>query len=119
MLPKKISEKRPWGEYFIISDEENHKIKKIVIRPSKRISLQKHFKRSEHWYIVSGKAIVTLNNSKISLCKGESIDIPVKSVHRIENQEKSDLVFIEIQIGSYFGEDDIERIEDDFGRIVR
>ena len=110
-------ENRPWGFYIILSEEADHKVKKICIHPKKRLSLQRHQHRSEHWYILEGEALVTLNEKKIPLKKGESLDIPLKGIHRIENQGSSDLTFIEIQKGSYFGEDDIERFEDDYGRI--
>ncbi|MDI6785894.1 MAG: phosphomannose isomerase type II C-terminal cupin domain [bacterium] len=108
---------RPWGYYVVLSDEVNHKIKRIVVYPNKRLSLQRHLHRHEHWYIIYGKAIVTLGNKQISLKAGSSIDIPTGTVHRIENISKKDMIFIEIQRGTYFGEDDIERLEDDFGRV--
>lgn len=107
---------RPWGYYIILADEEDHKVKRIVVHPSKRLSLQLHHKRSEHWYVTSGEAIVTLGDREIPLKKGESIDIPKTTAHRVQNPGSDALNFIEIQIGEYFGEDDIVRMEDDFGR---
>lgn len=107
---------RPWGYYAVLSDEPDHKVKRIVVYPDKRLSLQRHRHRSEHWHIVSGEALVTRNDEKIPLEKGMSIDIPVGASHRVKNTGTVDLVFIEIQQGDYFGEDDIERLEDDFGR---
>ena len=108
---------RPWGFYTVLSDEPDHKVKRIVVYPGKRLSLQRHRYRSEHWHIVNGKALVTLNDKQIPLKKGMSIDIHAGAAHRIKNTGLEDLVFIEIQQGDYFGEDDIERLEDDFGRV--
>ena len=108
---------RPWGFYTVLSDEPDHKVKRIVVYPGKRLSLQRHRHRSEHWHMVNGKALVTLNDKQIPLKKGESVDIPVGAAHRIKNIGTENLVFIEIQQGDYFGEDDIERLEDDFGRV--
>ena len=107
---------RPWGYYQVLSDEPDHKVKRIVILPGKRLSLQRHQHRAEHWYVVKGDALVSLGEGQVRLQAGESVDIPLKAVHRIENRGKENLVFIEVQSGSYFGEDDIERIEDDYGR---
>jgi mannose-6-phosphate isomerase-like protein (cupin superfamily) len=108
---------RPWGYYQILSDEKTHKVKRIIVYPGKRLSLQRHKQRSEHWHIVDGEALVTVEDKKIALTRGGSVDIPQGALHRVENTGQSDLSFIEIQRGEYFGEDDIERIEDDFGRI--
>ena len=107
---------RPWGYFGVIADEKDHKVKKIVVHPGHCLSLQKHQKRKEHWFIVKGRAIVTLDGVLIKKKEGESIDIPKNSVHRVENPGKKDLIFVEIQTGSYFGEDDIERIEDIYKR---
>jgi len=91
-------------------------VKKIIVSPGKRISLQRHQRRSEHLFILSGQAKVTVNDQVTILSGGQSIDIPQRALHRIENTGKDDLLIIEIQTGEYFGEDDIERMEDDFGR---
>jgi mannose-6-phosphate isomerase-like protein (cupin superfamily) len=107
---------RPWGYYQVLADEPDHKVKRIVVYPGKRLSLQRHGLREEHWYILSGQALVTRNQDKIQLKKGEAVDIPQGAVHRIENIGSSNVTFIEVQSGEYFGEDDIERLEDDFGR---
>jgi len=107
---------RPWGYYTVLADETDHKVKRIVVYPGKRLSLQKHQKRTEHWYVVSGKGIVTLDRQRLNKKSGESVEIPHGSVHRIENTGNVDLSFIEVQTGEYFGEDDIERLEDDYGR---
>ncbi len=107
---------RPWGFYQVLADQPDHKIKRIIVYPGKRLSLQRHQRRSEHWQIIKGKAIVTRDNQEIELHPGASIDIPRGAIHRIANPGQENLVFIEIQLGDYFGEDDIERIEDDYGR---
>jgi mannose-6-phosphate isomerase len=108
---------RPWGYYQVISDEPDLKVKKIYVYPGKRLSLQRHQRRSEHWYIIRGQAIVTLGSRDVHLESGNSIDIPQGSFHRIMNAGKENLAFIEVQTGDYFGEDDIERVEDDYGRV--
>lgn len=108
---------RPWGFYEVLSDEKNHKVKRITVYPGKRLSLQIHEKRSEHWFIVKGSASMTLNDGIFEITGGRSVDIERGSSHRIENTGKDNLVFIEVQTGDYFGEDDIRRLEDDFGRI--
>lgn len=107
---------RPWGFYEVLADEPDHKIKRITVHPAARLSLQRHKRRSEHWYIIHGDASVTMNDLVIQLLGGESIDIPVETAHRIQNNGVNDLVYIEVQTGDYFGEDDIERLEDDYGR---
>ena len=108
---------RPWGFYEILSDEKDHKVKRITVYPEKRLSYQTHKQRSEHWFIVKGVGTVTLDNNNIEISKGQAIDIKEGAAHRIMNKGKKNLVFIEVQIGDYFGEDDIERLEDDFGRV--
>jgi mannose-6-phosphate isomerase-like protein (cupin superfamily) len=108
--------RREWGHYDILSDEENHKVKRITVYPGKRLSLQRHKKRAEHWYIIEGSAIMTLNDNVFQLEPGDSRDIKADDIHRIENPGTADLIFIEVQTGSYFGEDDIERLHDDYGR---
>jgi mannose-6-phosphate isomerase len=108
---------RPWGFYQVLADAPDHKVKRIIVFPGKRLSLQRHRLREEHWYILSGLALVTKDTEKIRLAKGEAVDIPKGALHRIENIGLDNVAFIEIQSGEYFGEDDIERIEDDFGRL--
>ena len=110
------SEKRPWGTFYVIHDEANYKIKRIEVEMGMRLSYQYHHKRSEAWTIIQGNAKIILDDKPHILKSGESIKIPRKSKHRIENIGKSPLIFIEIQTGDYFGEDDIVRIEDDFNR---
>ncbi|MBU1627753.1 phosphomannose isomerase type II C-terminal cupin domain [bacterium] len=108
---------RPWGYYEILFESEDLKIKRIIVYPGKRMSLQLHYHRSEHWFIIRGEGKVTLDNDNLKLGPYQSINIPLKTPHRIQNTGIDNLVFIEIQTGDYFGEDDIKRIEDDFGRI--
>lgn len=107
---------RPWGFYEVFSDELDHKLKRITVYPGKRLSLQRHRRRSEHWYIIQGTAIVTLDEREIKLDGGSAVDIPAGTAHRIKNPGTENMIFIEVQTGDYFGEDDIERLEDDYGR---
>ncbi|MEA3412970.1 MAG: phosphomannose isomerase type II C-terminal cupin domain [Pseudomonadota bacterium] len=107
---------RPWGSYEILLDAEDHKVKEITVLPGKRLSLQRHRRRSEHWHVVRGSALVTRGDEELNLGPGDSVDIPKQALHRIMNPGDVPLVFIEVQHGDYFGEDDIERFEDDFGR---
>ena len=107
---------RPWGGFTVLLETTAFKVKRIFVRPGKRLSLQRHRLRSEHWHVVEGRARATLDAEILDLVPGASLDIPAGSAHRIANEGPVDLVFIEIQRGEYFGEDDIERLEDDFGR---
>lgn len=107
---------RPWGYYENLAEGDNHKVKRIVVHPGRRLSLQSHGRRAEHWYMVQGRAVVTLDDRGIKLGPGEAVDVGLGVKHRIENTGDGDLVFIEVQTGDYFGEDDIIRYEDDFGR---
>lgn len=110
-------DQRPWGSYTVLDEAEGYKVKRIEVLPEKRLSYQKHAQRSEHWFIVSGTAKITLNDVERLVKKGEALDIPTGAMHRVENPSRDELlVFIEIQLGAYLGEDDIERFEDDFGR---
>jgi len=108
---------RPWGYYTVLADQPDHKVKRICVYPGKRLSLQCHRRRAEHWYLLSGEAVVTLDGKEILLRDGQSVDIPRGAAHRLFNAGKTDAALIEVQTGEYFGEDDIERIEDDYGRI--
>lgn len=108
---------RPWGYYEVLSDVTLYKVKKIILYPHKRLSLQRHRQRAEHWFVVSGSGRVTLDGKDTELNAGMAIDIPYGALHRIMNVGNEDLTFIEIQTGDYFGEDDIERFEDDYGRV--
>ena len=107
---------RPWGYYQVYADEPDHKVKRIVVYPGKRLSLQRHQRRMEHWYVLEGEAVVTRGDEELQLKEGESVNIPRGAVHRVRNPGTKDMAFIEVQTGDYFGEDDIERLEDDFGR---
>jgi glycosyltransferase involved in cell wall biosynthesis/quercetin dioxygenase-like cupin family protein len=107
---------RPWGFYRVLEDSPGHKVKRVQVHPGKRLSLQRHRRRSEHWTVVEGKGLITRGGEYRSVGPGSSVDIDCGMIHRIENQGTKPLVFIEVQRGDYFGEDDIERLEDDFGR---
>lgn len=116
-LGNNSSETRPWGSFTILDESDRFKVKRIEVLPGKRLSYQRHQKRAEHWFVVQGTAKVTLNDEQILVDAGNSIDIRVGDAHRVENTDGSEpLVFIETQTGTYFGEDDIERLDDDFGR---
>jgi mannose-1-phosphate guanylyltransferase/mannose-6-phosphate isomerase len=108
---------RPWGYYQSIDQGPRYQVKRIVIRPGGRLSLQKHHHRAEHWVVVRGAAEVTLNDKVTLVHENESIYLPMGSTHRLANPGKIDVELIEVQTGSYLGEDDILRIEDDFNRI--
>jgi len=107
---------RPWGTYTVLEDKPGYKIKKIMVKPGKRLSLQKHFHRNEHWIVVSGTATVQVEDKTYIVRENESTYIKAGEIHRLENQGKISIVLIEAQVGSYTGEDDIVRIEDDFKR---
>lgn len=113
-------ETRPWGSFTILDEADGgaamYKVKRLEVLPGKRLSYQKHASRSEHWTIVRGWARVTLDGVRVDLEVGESIDIAAGSAHRVENPGAHRLVLIEVQLGNYLGEDDIVRLEDDFGR---
>jgi len=109
-------DERPWGSFTVLDEGPTYKVKRIEVLPQKRLSYQKHSQRAEHWMVVAGAARVTLDGREIVLNTGETVDIPIGSAHRIENTSEQKLVFIEIQRGSYLGEDDIQRLQDDFGR---
>ncbi|HKO95818.1 MAG TPA: phosphomannose isomerase type II C-terminal cupin domain [Pyrinomonadaceae bacterium] len=108
---------RPWGTFTVLDEADGYKVKRIEVFPGKRLSYQKHAKRAEHWFVVSGTAKVTLDDSDVLVHSGESIDIAVGAAHRVENPAAETLVFIEVQRGDYLGEDDIVRLQDDFGRV--
>ena len=110
------SEERPWGRFFVIHDEPQYKIKRIEVEPGGRLSYQYHHKRSEAWTIVTGNGIITLDGVAKEYSKGQTVTIQQGVKHRIENKGKEKIVFIEVQTGTYFGEDDIVRFEDIYGR---
>jgi mannose-6-phosphate isomerase len=103
---------RPWGYYTVLADEPDHKVKRICVLPGKRLSLQRHRRRAEHWYLV-----ITIDDRELGLRPGEAVDIPCGAAHRLRNAGQEEAVFIEVQTGEYFGEDDIERLSDDYGRV--
>ncbi|WGR97361.1 mannose-1-phosphate guanylyltransferase/mannose-6-phosphate isomerase [Bradyrhizobium sp. ISRA443] len=107
---------RPWGSYQSVDNGDRHQVKHIIVKPGGRLSLQKHHHRSEHWIVVRGTAQVTVNELIKTVHENESIYIPIGAVHRLENPGKIQLELIEVQTGSYLGEDDIIRIEDDYRR---
>ena len=107
---------RPRGHYEVLSEAEDLKTKTISVLPSKRLSYQRHEHRAEHWFVVKGNGSVTLDGVERTVGAGDSVDIPVGSAHRMSNTGDEELVFVEVQTGTYFGEDDIVRLEDDFGR---
>jgi len=109
-------DRRPWGTYTVLDEGKLFKVKRIEVLPGKRLSYQRHSRRAEHWFVVEGSALVTLDGTEINLTAGQSIDIPKGSAHRVENRHSGLLVFIEVQQGDYLGEDDIQRLQDDFGR---
>jgi mannose-6-phosphate isomerase len=110
-------DKRPWGEYFVLEDASTHKVKRIEVKPEGRLSYQYHHKRSEVWTIVSGLGRITLDGVTKDYTPGQVIQIPLGVKHRIENPStEEDCIFIEVQLGTYFGEDDIVRLEDDYNR---
>lgn len=112
----KRKSERPWGYYEVLMERPGYKVKNLTILPQGEISLQLHHHRSEHWFIVKGKGIITKNGSEIEVLAGDSVDLPVNEVHRIKNIDNDDLVFIEVAKGDYLGEDDIVRLEDIYGR---
>lgn len=109
-------DERPWGSYTVLEDAPTHKVKRIDVLPGRRLSYQRHQRRAEHWFVIAGSAEVTLDGKLLRLGPGQSIDIPRMAAHRIANVGEDFVSFIEVQTGDYFGEDDIERLEDDFGR---
>jgi mannose-6-phosphate isomerase len=111
-----FKEDRPWGHYENLLDTDYCKVKRIVVKPNQRPSYQYHHKRSEHWIVVQGTALVTIDGNEKVHEVGEYIYIPTGAKHRIQNKGEDELIFIEVQCGTYFGEDDIVRISDDYNR---
>ncbi len=111
------SDQRPWGKYEVIVTEEGSQVKRIEVYPGKRFSLQKHSRRAEKWIFVCGRGIVTIGSRQIEVGPGFFIEVPCGEIHRVHNIGGTPLVLIEVQFGDYLGEDDIIRLEDDFGRI--
>ena len=109
-------EERPWGRFYVLHDESNYKIKRIEVAPRGRLSYQYHQKRSEVWIVVEGVGTVTIEGKVEDYKSGQTIVIPQGIKHRIENNGSDKVIFIEVQTGSYFGEDDIIRLQDDYNR---
>ena len=109
-------ETRPWGTFENLLDTNYCKVKKIIIKPGQAPSYQYHFKRSEVWIIVQGKGELKLDDVLYPVSNGDTLNIPLKAKHQIQNTGDEDLIFIEVQMGEYFGEDDIIRLEDKYGR---
>ena len=107
---------RPWGHYQDIDIAPRYRVKRIVVKAGRKLSLQKHFHRSEHWVVVQGTAEVTVNEDVRIVHENESMYIPIGSVHRLANPGKIPLELIEVQVGSYLGEDDVVRFDDVYGR---
>ena len=108
---------RPWGIYTILAEAEDFKVKTLEVHPGQRLSYQRHSRRSEHWFVVGGEGVVTLDGKAIDVRRGDAVDVPVGTPHRIQNIGTVALVFVEVQHGDYFGEDDIVRLDDDYGRM--
>ena len=112
-----LKNKRPWGYFEILSDAPDYKVKRIVVEPGGILSLQRHKQRSEHWFVIAGSGVAIVDGKKKSLRTGSSLDIPKAAKHRVQNSSDENLIIIEVQTGEYFGEDDIERLEDKYGRV--
>ena len=110
------SETRPWGRYEVIEESSSHKVKSIFVAPGMRLSYQRHKYRAEHWFIVAGNPEVTVDGEIRKIGPGDSVQFAIGVLHRIANPGTEDVIFVEVQTGTYFGEDDIERVEDDYGR---
>lgn len=111
-----IHEERPWGSFTVLHTDSSHQIKKLVVNPGMRLSLQSYKYRAEHWFIVSGSGLVQIENESIKVQQHNSVDIPIGAKHRIACTSYDPLVFVEVQTGISFDENDITRHEDDFGR---
>ena len=111
-------DERPWGTYTVLEDAtaEGFKVKRLTVHPGHRLSYQRHAQRAEHWFVVAGTATVTLDDVQQDVPAGSAIDIRVGTAHRVENRGSEPLTFVEVQQGAYLGEDDIVRLDDDYGR---
>lgn len=108
---------KPWGSYESLAADPCFHVKKIIVSPGRQPSYQYHFNRNEHWIIISGTGIVTIDGEESDVSEGSAVYVRKESKHRIKNTGSEDLVFVEVQTGTYFGEDDIVRVEDDYGRV--
>ncbi len=109
-------DERPWGDYEVVDQGRGYLVKRITVRSGQRISYQRHQSRAEHWFVVSGSGVATVDGEERPVSQGSVVDIDVAAAHRIASDVGADLTFIEVQTGEYLGEDDIERLEDDYGR---
>jgi len=107
---------RPWGRYEVLQETPTHKVKCIWVQQGKRLSYQRHAKRAEHWFVVQGTGHVTIDGLIHEVAAGDQVNFEIGVLHRIANTGSEEIIFVEVQTGTYFGEDDIERVEDDFGR---
>lgn len=110
------SETRPWGSFHVLDEQPSFKVKRITVNPGGRLSLQSHRQRSEHWTVVSGLATVTIGKSTSKMSRGQSIDIALGAIHRLESLDGGKVEIIEVQFGDYLGEDDIIRYDDVYAR---
>jgi mannose-6-phosphate isomerase-like protein (cupin superfamily) len=110
------SDTRPWGSWHVLDEGDGFKVKRLVVSPGSRLSLQRHERRAEHWFVVAGTATCVVGDETVELGPGEATDIATGQAHRIANHGEETLVIIEVQRGSYTGEDDIVRLDDDYGR---
>lgn len=111
-------DERPWGSYTVLEDAEpeGFKVKRLTVMPGHRLSYQRHRRRAEHWFVVAGTATVTIDDVVSDVATGSAIDVALGAAHRIENRGTEPMTFVEVQQGDYLGEDDIERLQDDYGR---
>lgn len=109
-------ERRPWGEFEVLDEGPGYKVKRLSVAPRARISLQRHHFRAEHWFVVEGTATCTVADARFRALVGEHVHVPCGAVHRLANEESGELMIVEVQLGSYTGEDDIVRLHDDHGR---
>lgn len=116
-MDQREHDERPWGHYTVLVDAPDHKVKTITVHPGKRLSYQRHENRAEHWFVVRGEGLVTLDGKEIPVKVGSTVDVAMRAAHRMQNTGTDELVFIEVQHGRSFEESDIVRIEDDFGRV--
>ena len=107
---------RPWGAYTVLAEGSDFKVKAIEVHPAHRLSYQQHSRRAEHWFVVAGEGVVTLDGDSVPVRRGDAVDVPVGAAHRVHNTGTDPLVFVEVQHGDYLVEDDILRLEDVYGR---
>lgn len=110
------SEQRPWGSWYVLDEGDGYKVKRIQVNPGQRLSYQTHAQRAEHWYVIRGTATCTVEGEEIVAGVGDSVEVALGAAHRISNLHDEELTIIEVQRGDYLGEDDIVRLEDDYGR---